>query len=80
MVQAYATGCYNMKEIALAFDVKYATVSRVINKKQGVTPTLPHRAESTLDLTGDTLDHIAKLVDFWTTALRGYRLLHLVRI
>ena len=35
IVQAYATGCYSMKEIALAFDVHYATVSRVINKKQG---------------------------------------------
>jgi REP element-mobilizing transposase RayT len=34
MVQAHATGCYSMKEIALAFNVHYATVSRAINKKQ----------------------------------------------
>lgn len=30
--QAYATGCYSMKQIALAFDVHYATVSRVVKK------------------------------------------------
>jgi putative transposase len=32
IVQAYATGCYSMKEIAEAFDVHYATVSRVLKK------------------------------------------------
>lgn len=35
MVQAHATGCYSMKEIALALGVYYATVSRVVNKKAG---------------------------------------------
>lgn len=34
MMQAYATGCYSMKEIASAFNAYYATVSRVINKKR----------------------------------------------
>ena len=32
IVQAYATGCYSMKEIAEAFDIHYATVSRVLKK------------------------------------------------
>jgi putative transposase len=32
IVQAYATGCYSMKEIAEAFDIPYATVSRVLKK------------------------------------------------
>ena len=32
IVKAYATGCYSMKEIAQAFDIHYATVSRVVNK------------------------------------------------
>ena len=32
IVQAYATGCYSMKEIAQAFDIHYATVSRVLSK------------------------------------------------
>ena len=35
LVQAHATGCFGMKEIALAFDVHCAAVSRAINKKQG---------------------------------------------
>ena len=32
IVQAYAAGCYSMKEIAQAFDIHYATVSRNIKK------------------------------------------------
>ena len=32
IVQAYATGCYSMKEIAQAFDIHYATVSRIVKK------------------------------------------------
>lgn len=32
IVQAYATGRYSMKQIAQAFDVHYATVSRVLKK------------------------------------------------
>jgi hypothetical protein len=32
IVQAYATGCYSMKEIAQAFDIHYATVSRIVQK------------------------------------------------
>ena len=32
IVQAYATGCYSMKEIAQAFYIHYATVSRIVNK------------------------------------------------
>lgn len=32
IVQAYATGRYSMKEIAQAFDVHYATVSRIVKK------------------------------------------------
>jgi DNA invertase Pin-like site-specific DNA recombinase len=32
IAQAYATGCYSMKEIVGAFDVHYATVSRILNK------------------------------------------------
>ena len=35
LVQAHATGCFSMKEIALAFNVHCAAVSRAINKKQG---------------------------------------------
>ena len=30
--QAYATGCYSMKEIAQAFNIHYATVSRIVKK------------------------------------------------
>ena len=33
IVQAYATGCYSMKEIAQAFDIHYATVSRIVKKR-----------------------------------------------
>lgn len=33
IVQAYATGCYSMKEIAQAFDVHSATVSRIVKWK-----------------------------------------------
>ena len=32
IVQAYATGCYSMKEIAQAFNIHYATVSRIVKK------------------------------------------------
>ena len=32
IVQAYATRCYSMKEIAQAFVIHYATVSRVVKK------------------------------------------------
>ena len=32
IVRASATGCYSMKEIAEAFDIHYATVSRVLKK------------------------------------------------
>ena len=28
--QAFATGCYSMKEIAQEFDIHYATVSRIV--------------------------------------------------
>ena len=34
IVQAHATGCYSMKEIAKAFTIHCATVSRVV--KNGV--------------------------------------------
>ena len=30
--QAFATGCYSMKEIAQEFDIHYATVSRIVKK------------------------------------------------
>ena len=33
IVQAYATGFDSMKEIAQAFDVHYATVSRIVKKE-----------------------------------------------
>jgi putative transposase len=33
IAQAYATGCYSMKEIAGALDIHYATVSRVLSKR-----------------------------------------------
>ncbi|NMM05800.1 transposase [Polaromonas sp.] len=33
IVQAYATGCYSMKEIARAFNIHYATVSRVLKNE-----------------------------------------------
>jgi putative transposase len=33
IVQAYATGCYSMKEIAQAFDIHYATVSRIVKNR-----------------------------------------------
>ena len=33
IVQAYATGCYTMKEIAQTFDIHYATVSRTVKKR-----------------------------------------------
>ena len=32
IAQAYATSCYSMKEIAQAFDIHYATVSRIVKK------------------------------------------------
>lgn len=32
LAQAYATGCYSMKEIAQAFDMHYATVSRAVKR------------------------------------------------
>ena len=32
IARAYATGCYSMKEIAQAFDIHYATVSRIVKK------------------------------------------------
>ena len=32
IVQACATGCYSMKEIAQAFEIHYATVSRIVKK------------------------------------------------
>ena len=32
LVQAYATGCYSIKEIEEAFDIHYATVSRALKK------------------------------------------------
>ena len=32
IVQAHATGCYSMKEIAQAFTIHYATVSRIVKK------------------------------------------------
>ncbi len=32
IVQAHATGCYSMKEIAQEFDIHYTTVSRVVKK------------------------------------------------
>ena len=32
IVQAYATGCCDMREIAHAFDIHYATVSGVLKK------------------------------------------------
>ena len=35
IVQAYATGCYSMKEIAQAFDVHYATVNRIVKRGSG---------------------------------------------
>ena len=30
IAQAYATGCYSMKEIAQAFNIHYSTVSRIL--------------------------------------------------
>ena len=30
IVQAWATGCYTMKEIAHAFEIHYATVTRIV--------------------------------------------------
>ena len=30
IVQAWATGCYTIKEIAQAFEIHYATVSRIV--------------------------------------------------
>ena len=32
IVQAYATGCYCMKEIAETLDIQYATASRTVKK------------------------------------------------
>ena len=32
IVQAHATGCYSMKEIAQAFTIHCATVSRIVKK------------------------------------------------
>jgi putative transposase len=44
MVQAYATGCYSMKDIAQAFCVHYCTVSRAVRaaeiKRQSDSQTL----------------------------------------
>ena len=40
IVQAYATGCYSMKEIARAFDIHYATVSRVLKRRSEGNLTL----------------------------------------
>ena len=36
IAQAYATGCYSMKEIAQAFEIHYATVSRIVKKTMKV--------------------------------------------
>ena len=36
IAQAHATGCYSMKEIAQAFDIHYATVSRIVKKHENV--------------------------------------------
>ena len=33
IVQAYAMGCYSRKEIAQTFDIHYATVSRIVKKR-----------------------------------------------
>ena len=30
IVQAFATGCYTMKEIAQAFEIHYATVGEIV--------------------------------------------------
>ena len=32
IVRGYATGCYTLKEVALAFEIHYATVSRIVKK------------------------------------------------
>ena len=34
IVQAYATGCYSMKEVAQTFNIHYATMRRIV--KRGV--------------------------------------------
>ena len=33
IMQAYATGCYSMKEITQTFDIHDATVSRAVKKR-----------------------------------------------
>ena len=38
---AYATGRYSQKEIASAFDIHYATVSRIVKVKTDLPPTPP---------------------------------------
>ena len=35
IVQAYAMGCDSMKEVAQAFNIHYATVSRIVKKGSG---------------------------------------------
>ena len=39
VAQAFATGCYGMKEIAQAFDIHYATVSRIVRKVADSSPS-----------------------------------------
>ena len=34
IVQAFATGCYAMTEIAQAFEIHYATVGRIVKKNE----------------------------------------------
>ena len=34
IVKAWATGCYTMKEIAHAFEIHYARVSRIVKKNE----------------------------------------------
>ncbi len=41
IAQAYATGRYSQKEIADAFDIHYATVSRIVKVKTAPMPTPP---------------------------------------
>ena len=36
IARAYATGCYSMKAIAQAFEIHYATVSRIVKKTMKV--------------------------------------------
>jgi REP element-mobilizing transposase RayT len=48
IVQAYATGCYSMKEVAHAFDIHYATVSRIV-KKEGESVNARPFSNATFD-------------------------------